>query len=364
MMSLEIKGIEYGGFTSASSFRSIESISGAFNFRASSTKNIPFPAKIGDECRVLIDGKPVNNGFIEGVSPSYSGQNHELIITGRDKTADMIDSSTLNKNNFQGTVLLSDIIKQALEAGSITGIEVIDNAPLTRPFNEADVQASDVGESIFEFCDRYARKLQVLLTGDGNGNIVITRSGTAKTATGLFNVVGGTKNNILSASASYSSTDVFNKYVIKSQSSLSSLNAQGSVPPSQAVDQSGTSIDDTVRKSRQLEITPPASMSSEDAANYALWQRNVRRARAFTASIIVHGHKQGDGSLWQPNMLVDLHDDFLGRKGTFLIKSVTNNVDNDKGETTSLELVERDAYTLEEQAVNFETDNSTNTGLF
>lgn len=364
MMTLEINGIEYSGFTSATSFRSVESISGSFSFSATSTDNIEFPVNVGDRCRVLIGGEPVNNGFVENISSSYDAESKSLLISGRDKTADMIDSSTVGKNNFQGTLLLSDIIEQSLESGFITDVEVIDNAPLSRPFNGADVQASDVGESIFEFCDRYARKLQVLLTGDGNGNVVITRSGTKKATTGLFNVTGGTKNNILSAQADYSTTDIYNKYIIKSQSSLFGLNSAGDTPVSEVVDQSGTATDDTVRASRQIEIVPPASMAADDATKYALWQKNLRRAKAFSATIIVHGHTQGNGDLWQPNTLVDLHDDVLGRKGTFLIKSITNSIGNDKGETTSIEIVERDAYTLDEQGKNFENDDKTNAGIF
>ncbi len=363
MITLEINGIEYTGFTSAESFRSVESVSGVFSFEATSTENITFPISIGDKCRVLIDGQVVNNGFVEQVSPSYGVDEHALFISGRDKTMDMIDSSMVNKSTFQGTVSLQNIIKQALAAGGISDVSVTNNVIGLSPFKSTDIQSSTVGESIFEFCEKYARKRQVLLTGDGNGNVVITRSGISSSTTGLFNIVGGTKNNIKSARATYTHTDVFNRYVIKSQSSISGLLSGGTISPSDVVNQQGEATDASARSSRQLELVPPASMPTEDAKNYALWQRNLRRAKAFSASVVIHGHSQGDGTLWQHNQLVDLQDDFLGRRGTFLIKSVANIVDNDNGETTRLDLVEPDVYTLDAQVSDFENDQKTDVGI-
>lgn len=364
MMTLEVNGIQYTGFTTASTFRSLESVSGAFKFEATASEKITFPIKVGDKCRVLIDGKPVNDGYVEIVIPSYSIDSHKLSISGRDKTMDMIDSTMVNEGTYQGAISLKTIIERSLKDGGINDVSVIDNVSDLESFKASDIQSAAVGETIFSFVEKYARKRQVLLTGDGKGNIIITRSGVEKASTSLFNIIDGDSNNIIAGSAQYNETDIFNKYVVKSQSSFSGLLSGGITTPSEIVNQSGTAFDeDMKRKSRQIEITPPTSMPTEDAGKYALWQKNLRRAKAFIASLTVHGYTQGNGDLWQPNLLVDIHDDFLGRRGTFLIKSVENTLSVDEGERSIIELVERDSYTLDSNAETFENDESSLTEL-
>ena len=363
MMTLEVNGIQYTGFTTASTFRSLESVSGAFKFEATASEKIKFPIKVGDACRVLIDGKPVNDGYVEAVVPSYSVDSHKLSISGRDKTMDMIDSSMVNEGTYQGAISLKTIIERSLKDGSINNVSVIDNVSGLESFDASDIQSAAVGETIFSFVEKYARKRQVLLTGDGEGNVIITRSGVEKASTSLFNIVDGDSNNLIAGSAQYDDTDIFNKYVIKSQSSLGGLLSSASITPSDVVNQSGTETDSSARVSRQIEIIPPTSMPTEDAGKYALWQKNLRRAKAFVASLTVHGFAQGNGDLWQPNLLVDIHDDFLGRRGTFLIKSVENTLSVDEGERTIIELVERDSYTLDNNAETFENDEDSLTAL-
>jgi prophage tail gpP-like protein len=350
MIFLEVDGISYEGFTEVSVTRSVASLSGSFSFRATSKPENPLPFKIGQSCRVLIDDNPVINGFIESVNVSYGGNEHEISIAGRDKTMDVIDCSTLLKE-ISGTVSIESVIKKILQANGLTDIEVINNVPGLKNFGAGDVESAEIGETRFEFMDRYARKRQVLLTGDGNGNIVITRSGLISAQTALVRLTGG-ENNILSANVNYSETNLFNKYIVRSQLNPVALEG-GEVTAGEVASQSGEAIDSDVRNTRVTEIRPEQSGSDDDSKQRALWNKNISRAKSFNYTATVQGFYQdvSETRLWIPNEIVPVRDDFAGMTSTvdakLLINSVTYNFSNDSGSTTTLTCIDKDSYTLE-----------------
>jgi prophage tail gpP-like protein len=62
--------------------------------------------------------------------------------------------------------------------------------------------------------------------------------------------------------------------------------------------------------------------------------------------VVVQGHGV-DGAIWEPNMLVDVDDDFNKISSTLLIRSVRFDQDIGGGETTLMDLTYRDAYQLQ-----------------
>jgi prophage tail gpP-like protein len=75
----------------------------------------------------------------------------------------------------------------------------------------------------------------------------------------------------------------------------------------------------------------------------------VRAGRAATATIPVQGWRQGDGSLWPVNALVDVHSPRLGLGGQMLITQATYSIDDSGGTTTSLSLKPPRAFLPEPQ---------------
>src|SRR6056297_2660353 len=105
-ITLEVNGIRYGNFTSINVYKSIETISGTFNFSATSDDVIVFPIQAGATCKVLVDNTAIITGFVENISVNYDSQSHNLQISGRDKTCDIIDSSVIGKKEFTGPITL------------------------------------------------------------------------------------------------------------------------------------------------------------------------------------------------------------------------------------------------------------------
>lgn len=363
MIFLEVGGKQFEGWTKISVVRSVRSLSGAFSLSATSHEKVSLPVRKGDACRIFIDANIVINGFMETVDVSYDADEHTIGISGRDKTGDAIDSSAIIKE-LSGTLTLEKVIRRVLDGNGLTDIEVISDVT-TDPFKTGDIESAEVGETVFEFIEKYARKRQVLLTGDGNGNIVITRSGTVNAVTALVNVVGGTNNNIKSAIVSHADTDLFNQYIVRSQLNPAGLSAAGVISPSALVNQSGVATDGSVRATRILEIRPDQSLSKDDSDLFALWHRNVRKSKAFHYTAVVRDHYQDEEQtrLWIPNEIVSVNDDFGGVNepvnAKLLLDLVEYRQDLEEGSTTSLTLIDKNAYTLQaEQDVRDARANS------
>lgn len=362
MIFLEVNGVEYTGFTEISVIRSVGSLSGSFTFSTTSKPDQPLPIEGGESCRVLIKDIPTIDGFIEDVSVSYNSKDEHIInISGRDKVADVIDSSTLIKE-LKGTLSLQTLIRRVLNVNGLQNIQVINNVSGLKPFSSGDIQSAEIGETVFEYIERYSKKRQVLLTGDGEGNIVITRSGVTKAQTSLLNVINGVENNILSGNASYSISQLFNKYIVRSQ--LNPIALTGDAPNSDIVNQSGQAIDSNIRTTRTLELNPDQSGSSNDSKQLATWTKNIRQAQSFNYTAIVQGYHQDEQQtrLWVPNEIVSIKDDFAGMKKTLDAQMLTDTVNyrltKEGGSTTVITCVNKNAYTL--QAEKDERDSRAN----
>lgn len=349
-ITLEIDGNRFEGFTAINVFRSVEAISGSFQFAATSSKVINFPISAGQACRVLINDIPVITGFVEVVGVSYNATGHSLDISGRDGTSDVIDSTVAGGKEFTAPITLEQIITTSLSNNNITGIEVINNAGNIEPFAQGQSFSASVGETLFAFFEKYARKKQVLLSTDGKGNIVLNRAGSTATLAPLRNVKNGQQNNILSGSIRYSETDRFNKYTIRSQGNNSSILDFFGTSNENAVDQKNSAIDtDIKREGRQLDIISNSSDDNVTLGDLATWHANLRRIRGTEYNVIVQGFFQDkqETRLWIPNELVQIEDEFADVSATQLIKSVEYNLSEISGTTTTISLVDKDAYTLQ-----------------
>jgi len=349
MIILEVAGNRYEGFTDISIFRSIETISGSFSFSATTAPGNLFPIKAGNTCAVFIDGNQVINGYVDSVDVSYDSSTHSITISGRDRTCDLVDSSLVGVKEFNGMSLTS-IIQKVLADNNMSVIKVINNTNSTlEPFSNLDPSSSPVSQTLFEFLEGLARKRQVLLSADGTGNIALTRSGATTAETVLQNNINNTLNNIKSATASYDLSQRFNKYVLQSGQNIQAFAFASDLGYDNASSQDGESIDSNIRESRVSEVISETSDSSTNLKELATWTKNLSIARSTQYSCTVQGYysDKSNTTLWQPNMLVQVSDDFADINAILLIKSVEYNLDLNAGSTTTLTLVDKSAYTLQ-----------------
>jgi prophage tail gpP-like protein len=343
---LEVNGVSYEGFTSIGVTRTIEAVSGSFNFETTINNSSAFPIKVGDSCRVIVEGVPVLTGFVEVVNVNYSAGAHSIAIQGRDRTADVIDSSLQEEIHFEGTISLVRIIQRVLSNLGIIDIGVTDLTGGIEDFTERE--SGEIGMSAFEFIEQYARKRQVLLTTDGAGNIGIIRGAGVSISSRLKNVVGSSDSNILRSNVSYDYAGRFGKYIVESQGNPSLPDDGGEKGAATVVERSGEAVDSKVRSTRILTLNAESSLDSQTDKQRAQWEANIRRSRSQTYSATLQGFlAPSDGIIWAPNQLVNIQDDFADINAIMLVKSVTYSQSLDEGSITELQFVVKDSYTLQ-----------------
>ena len=350
-MRIEVDGIQYQDFVSASATLRLDALARTFSFVATSDQAVPLPFKGGEACKVVVNGEDVITGFIELVNVDGDDESHTIQITGRGKTADLLDSSIGTLDTVIRPGSLKSVVEQII--GHIgADLQVIDDVS-PAPFNSAeDIVAPEPGQNCFDFLERLARKRQVLLTSDGEGNVVIAQ-GSGTTVEGAFvqHRVADDSNNVLAYSASYDLTGRFNVYRMVTQLNQGALNLAGVTPAASVVSQGQAVVvrdnaPELQARARQLVLVGENMSSGPEDQKRAVWEQNIRRARGRVYSATIDGHRNQAGLLWTPNTLIRVVDEYAGINALMLVNTVEFQLNDQGGRTTILSFVESDAYSL------------------
>ena len=360
-ITLSVGGRRFEGWLGAVVATSMDSIAGTFTVNIALTDVTNLPILLRERVLVFVDGKQVIDGFVERINGSYSAGNDVISFSGRDKTADIVDSQIGDKVDIKGAISFVDIIKQTLITTEISGIDVINNVPDIKDFGESDIIAPEIGQNLFDFFNDYAAKRQVFLITDGLGNITINRETSKKIRTPLLHRVGvgrqNTSNNILSGTWSYDDSLRFNLYKVLSQSNMS---ATADTSEKEIKDEDVKNItdiqasvtDESIRSGRQFVMKGERPLNKSECEDRAKWQLSVKRARSFNYSVRVDLHSHSD-DIWRPNRLVKVSDQRAGIDGEYLINEVEYRTDSQTGQTTLIGIVDKNKYNLELQASAF-----------
>ena len=320
----------YDGWKELEIKRSLKAASGSFSLSITdrwSEQLAPWIIAPGDSCEVRIGADVVITGFVDTASPSMSRDSRSISVSGRDKTCDLIDCSVEHKSGeISGVTLkrLAEILCAPF------GISVVLDGDGGARFDVFKIQQ---GETVFEALERAARKRGYLLTTDTLGNLVITRPGSQRSSTRLEQ-----GKNIKEGAGTFTDKNRFSKYVVKGQETA--LNSE----PAFAYKSTATATDPTVKRYRPMIIQSEQLTNLNDAKQRVNWEATVRAARASSFNISVQGWRQGDGSLWRPNQIVECNADWIGLKGDLLVTDVAYRLSSGEGQTTMLSLERKDAY--------------------
>lgn len=355
MITIEVGGIPYSGFTDASVNMDVKAVARSFSFSGSLRNDGSVPIKNGDKCKIYVETVPVINGFVEKLSVSGDKSSLTISLSGRSKTADLVDSHLYSNVNFAGGISLQSIARKLLDMFNMQDVKVISNVDI-EPFTSSDLTSGSIGEKAFDFLEQYCRKRQVIITTDGDGNIVLTRASENRIKTKLLNIPdSGSQGNILNFSVSFDYTKRFNKYIFLSQTNNSVdpavydkifLNGQKNVAAVSAkTNIQNLAYDDSIRNSRIYAKIADSSSNNKTLGESAIWEKNVREGESFNYTATVSGFKADlDGFIWQPNYLVSVIDKFCDIESDLLIKAVNFEISSNELKTT-LSLVPPKAFT-------------------
>lgn len=333
-VELKVDGVAYSGWKKVRVTRSIEQLAGTFELEASERwpgQVAASPVRPGTSCQVLLDGAAVITGHIDSVSVDLDTENHTLRIVGRDKTADLVDCAAVYKSGQWHNVKLDALARDLVKP---FGLSVVAPADVGTAFSSFKLQE---GETVFEALERAARLRAMLLTSDPDGNLVITRTGSARIEHAL---VEG--QNLKALRGEFTWRERYSVYVIKGHARLG---ADGDQVHSAAT---GRSTDEIVTRYRPATIIADAHSTNAALRDRAEWERNVRRGRSARASFTVQGWRHAGGALWQPNHLGSVTSPslWLNAPAELLIVGCTWTLDERNGTLTELAVARPEAFQL------------------
>ncbi len=352
MITVKINGAPYIDFVSKSVQVALNQVSNSFSLVASAVDGYP-PLRQGDKVAIDVDGVLVLTGEIDEVDGSVAEGQHLVTYTGRDKTADLIDSQLDNLADLRASNSLT--LKRVIETvlGHIKlNIDVEDELN-PAPFNDAeDILSPRPGQGALEFVIGYCRKRQALLSSTGEGNLLIAQSRPADSGAVLESLLNSDTNNVLSQSWRVEASQLFNRYVRKGQLDPRALNFAGESSAKTVESQSGQTVDSDVRLGRQQVVVESESYSSEQLKDRSKWAKRQAQAKAVQFNCVVKGHSHSNGTVWVPNTLVQVNSEYADISRPMLLQNVTFSEGEGQPTTTSLEFVEKYVYAIAERLTN------------
>lgn len=328
-VSLKVNGRNYLAWTALEVDMSLDSACRVFSI-SSSKMDAEYKTifvEPGAACELSIDGQKVITGYIDNVEESYENSSHSVNISGRCKTADLVDCSPDIEVNEWNDRSLDQIVKEICKP---YGIDVKVEADTGAPFAKFRMEQ---GERCIDLIERLCRHRGLLRISDGDGNLVITSEADKAMPEGIKLGV-----NILSASVSMSMTKRFSTYRVKGQN-VGTDNAFGEAVAAPF----GEAKDPNVRH-RVTTVIAEDIGNNQSLADRASWEANFRRAQGSNFSYKVLGLTSGS-EIWEPNRQVFVEDQFTGVKGSLLISGVKLSL-SDQGYKTTLTLAIPGSYKL------------------
>lgn len=344
MLSVQINGEVYNDALSINCSRSLKQLYGQFRILSSANVNNKLPVKIGDAVKILADGVIILNGYIQNLSVYYGASNHTITIIGNCRTVDINDSSVIGQKTFNGVVSFEKVARTVLDNAEMSFIDIINETNEDIKFNATDIIQAEVGQSIFDFLEKYSRKKQFILTTNEDGNLLMLRASNQRLGLDLLRLENNNTNNILNANLDSGIENRYNKYICRSQ--LNPYEQSGNVLPQDISNQNNsTGIDNLIRPSRVLEFQTENDEDNMSTGNRAQFEANVRRANSVNYTCSVQGHSV-NGVPFKINRLAFINDDFAGISSDMLLHTVNFSYDVSGGSISELSFTYPDAFTL------------------
>lgn len=281
----------------------------------------------GAGVKIYFNESLVLDGYVDRYQPRISERDAMVAISGRSKSADLIDSAAENakgKGRF-----VNKTIKDIAETLDQFGVGVVLGEGVElKPIPHYQITQ---GETAFRAIERLARSQGLAIMGRADGKIEITSGGRQRHAGGI---VEG--SNLKTGEADHNWSNRHSKYVVKGQRPSGS-NAEN-------LEIEAVVKDEQVKRYRPTVIIVEEDTDRGRAKTRAEMRRNRSAGEALRASATLQGFRDDGGLVWEPNRLVWVESAFLQITQDMLIESVTFSQSSHQGSTTRLSLVDPRAH--------------------
>lgn len=338
-LEVSVRGETFTGWKSVNVTRPLDAATGAFELTLGpSLRPSGFPIRPGDPVQLRVDQELLLDGYVDAVQATLESDGDT--VRGRDRTADLVDSTLETPRQFTGALAVFAPIVTGIAADY--GIDVDIDSPLAIEV-EFRTFALTPGETAWTAIDRAARLAGVLVYSRGDGNLVAADAGSEGRAVGeLVQAQGEGFGNVRQARLSWDNSRRFDPIVVRGQRPGSDFDFGQSVAVIE-----GRARDPEVGRPRPLLIVAEGAVTAQDAARRAEWEATRRAARARRLTVETPSWRQASrGPLWRVNQLVRTRIPRLGVDAELLVNRVQfRRRANDR--SAVLELVPADAFALQ-----------------
>ncbi len=278
---------------------------------------------VGTEVEITTNGELLLTGHVDAKEPHIAAKEAYITISGRSKSADLIDSSGKHDTGYfenQDPMQIGQAISQGIGAQWETDqqLEKVEQYKLQQ------------GESCFRCVEKLARQQGLTITGTPEGNARITKAGSKRQGGSLIE-----GENILSGTAHHNGSNRHSTIIVRGQRPFGHGDENLQI---EAIEQDGA-----VKRTRPLIIVQDEDTDNNRARKRAKNRKDRAAGNALKAEIVVQGFHDDSGQLWEPGNLVWTESPFLDIAQDMLIESVDYNQSN-RGSLTTLNLVDPRAY--------------------
>ena len=315
-LTLEIGGKVYANWQTVSITKRIDALATGFHLECPDAFALE---DLDKPCRLLFRNDLILTGFIDHAS--RSGFESPVALSGRSKTADIVDSSVVEVKEY----LQQSLVALSRQLVKPFGLEVIDEAKANRPF---EIWRVEPQESVFETLQRAAAMRGVLLRSDPMGRLVITPPTPTPGSVRLVE-----RENLIDASVERDRSEVHSVYIVRPETH------DWNAPPAAKAE------DKSMRRYRPKIISLSDRATAQDLELRANWERAHHRGRSLQVKATVHGWTDPAGELWEVNTLVGFSSKRLGIDTDLLVSGVEFTYGED-GTLAKLQLTYPDGYAL------------------
>ncbi|QLI80786.1 baseplate protein [Chitinibacter fontanus] len=314
---LTVDGRDFVGWKSVSITAGIERVARDFTLEVTDRWPAAGGAAVrqiaaGAKCELYIGSDKVLTGFVDATPVRYDASSVSVGVSGRSKTADLVDCACLGARQYRGQKL--EAIAKALAAEY--GVSVL--ASVDTGAAIADWQL-DPTETVFEAIDKLLKPKQIWATDSPAGELVLIRVPGEKVATRIE--LG---KNILECDAGLDFKDRFSEYIARGQAAGD--DDQSGAAKTQI---SATSKDGTIKRKRVLAISMQGQATNADCKTRVEFEQAYRFAQSLKSTYTVQGWRDEAGQLWRPNTRVWVLDEVVGFDDELLITEVTYSLSNE-----------------------------------
>jgi len=325
-MFVQVNGVLYTAFTRAQVRAGFHEAARAFELTIAAEVGGKATAAIfaaGAAVKVMATKDLLLTGYVDEYRPHLGAREASISVTGRSKSADLIDSDV---DHPTGYFQNQDPVQIAAAIGQKYGAKFKTDQKLTK----VESHLITPGESIYRAVEKLTRRQGMTLAGTADGHINITKPGGKRHAGGLFE-----GQNILVGNADHNWSNRHSEYGVKGQRAV----GHGA----RRLHMVAKTKDAAVKRHRHKSIIHDDDGTIDDLKKRGTNRRNRAAGNALKASISTQGFRDMAGKVWEPGYLVWTESQFLNIAQDMLIEAVDYS-QSEQGSISLLSLVDPRAY--------------------